>query len=147
MSCPFYGFHLAEMVPPAMLAEELAEHGFPKLTMVSQMGNQCAIVRTAYAPCRMEVRGQGPDWQTCELGESVRLVQRLHQIGRVYPEWGAPWVAFAEWFKRKGGEGGGLHQNPAGVGGGEGSASIGAGGDGEAGGDSHGPEAAGAGQR
>ena len=56
MNCPFYGRHTV-----------LRGAAFPIL--IAQQGNQCAVITTAYSPCRMEIDGQEPDWRTCPLLE------------------------------------------------------------------------------
>lgn len=48
MTCPFYGKHdtgLGVLLPTR--------------------GNQCAVVRIAYAPCLMEIMEFTPDWAAC----------------------------------------------------------------------------------
>lgn len=47
--CRFYGCHA---VPRAQV-------------LVESQGNQCALVRDAYAPCQMEIEGKPVDWQKC----------------------------------------------------------------------------------
>jgi hypothetical protein len=33
---------------------------------------QCGLIEERYAPCRMEVRGQHPDFNLCELNGTMR---------------------------------------------------------------------------
>jgi hypothetical protein len=49
--CRFYGCHAIVSM------QVLAESG----------GNQCALITNAYAPCRMEIEGNPPDWSKCPL--------------------------------------------------------------------------------
>jgi hypothetical protein len=55
MSCPFYGnSHFA-----------LAAHG----VLMTQHGNECALITGAFSPCRMEVGGVAPHWPSCPLNK------------------------------------------------------------------------------
>ncbi|MGH6629862.1 MAG: hypothetical protein ACREB3_09035, partial [Burkholderiales bacterium] len=56
MKCKYYGFHA---VPKHRL-------------IVSQGGNQCALVTESYAPCYMEISGQAPDLDLCALKSTSR---------------------------------------------------------------------------
>lgn len=57
--CKFYGFC-----------------SFPDLkVMVTQGGNQCALISEAYSPCRMEVRGLAVEFEACELRGSARALE------------------------------------------------------------------------
>lgn len=50
MTCPFYG------------------HGDTGLGMlIPTQGNQCAVVRIAHSPCRMEMAGRPVEWESCVL--------------------------------------------------------------------------------
>jgi hypothetical protein len=62
-NCPFYG--------RALFMGILG--GKPPFVLVDQEGNQCALVMTAYAPCRMEIDGDTPDWRTCLLVREIRM--------------------------------------------------------------------------
>jgi hypothetical protein len=42
--------------------------------LIPQHGNECALITTAYAPCRMEIAGDTPDLQRCELAGSARAI-------------------------------------------------------------------------
>jgi hypothetical protein len=57
MSCEFYGYHAI----PAMRV--LARSG----------GNQCALVTSAFAPCKMELAGRAPDWPLCPYNPSAPI--------------------------------------------------------------------------
>ena len=61
-ACPFYGMHA---VPEMRL-------------LVSQNGNQCALILDAYSPCRMEMRKETPDLSRCEL-KSTELARMCGQ--------------------------------------------------------------------
>lgn len=54
-NCPFYGRHMTD-------GRHMTENRF---LLIDQNGNQCAIVKDAYAPCFMEIEGNTPDWKTC----------------------------------------------------------------------------------
>lgn len=61
--CPFYGFHYVDRMN----------------AFIDSMGNQCPLVRNAYAPCRMEIKGEMPDWERCQYNNSDSL-QELSNI-------------------------------------------------------------------
>jgi hypothetical protein len=48
----------------------------PKLgLMLETGGNQCGLISEAFAPCRMEMRGQSVDFQACELRGTGRALE------------------------------------------------------------------------
>ncbi len=49
--CPFYGRHLVAIGDPFVL--------------LCSGGNQCALVRMAFAPCKLEVEGWLVNWKVC----------------------------------------------------------------------------------
>lgn len=55
-ACPFYGMHA---VPECR-------------TLVTQGGNQCALVIDSYTPCYMEIEGNAPDLDRCAMKGSDR---------------------------------------------------------------------------
>ena len=59
MNCPFYG---RAFVPVAPYVRDQ-----PPFLLLDQHGNQCALIVTSHAPCRMEMEGETPDWQACAL--------------------------------------------------------------------------------
>lgn len=56
MSCPYYG----KSSPPGNFG------------IVPTGGNQCALITEAHSPCRMEIKGDAPDFEHCELKGSAR---------------------------------------------------------------------------
>ena len=50
MTCPFYGHHDDGLGPPK-----------------PSNGNQCALVRSRFSPCTMQMRGLRIEWWTCLL--------------------------------------------------------------------------------
>lgn len=70
--CPFYGFHYS---------------GFQKVFMDSE-GNQCAIIMQAYAPCKMEFRGQTPDWDKCPFNNwrNREILESIKDSAMVFPK-------------------------------------------------------------
>jgi hypothetical protein len=60
--CPFYGYH-------AVVAARM---------LLPQYGNQCALITSSYAPCRLEARGLLPILEDCEL--------RIHGNAEVFAE-------------------------------------------------------------
>lgn len=62
-NCPFYGRHLH-------LGDR--DNALPIL-LIDSRGNQCALVTTAFAPCRMEIAGRAVDWAECPLIAEIRL--------------------------------------------------------------------------
>jgi hypothetical protein len=60
MSCPFYGYNA------------LPHHR----ALFGSGGNQCALVTTAHASCRLEVyEGREPDLDTCELRGTKNAIE------------------------------------------------------------------------
>jgi hypothetical protein len=49
--------------------------------LVSQLGNECAVVFDAYAPCKMEIGGLYPDEQACDLAQNYKaLAMRREEL-------------------------------------------------------------------
>jgi hypothetical protein len=64
MNCPFYG---RQMYQTGLI-------GGPRpILLIGTNGNQCAIVTTSHAPCRMEIDSEEPDWKTCVLVRELRM--------------------------------------------------------------------------
>ena len=91
--CPFYGFYMHPVMS----------------LMVSQGGNQCALITDSYAPCRMEVSDQTPDWKGCSFFNNPRNAEVLKKIEdsmRVFPKDTAvdstpkEGVALSNWMQR-----------------------------------------------
>jgi hypothetical protein len=59
MNCPFYGRSLFPNFNPERGTEP------PAFYLISTNGNQCAAITGSISPCRMELKHQDPDWQTC----------------------------------------------------------------------------------
>ena len=70
-TCPYYGRHA--VVDFKML--------------VSQGGNQCGLIFESYSPCRMEIRGEQPDFAACEFNGTGRALElaRYRQVLVVPP--------------------------------------------------------------
>ena len=64
-NCPFYG--------RAMFVSPIPTRSHPPFVLIPQSGNQCALVLSSNSPCRMELDGDTPDWQTCLLVRDVRM--------------------------------------------------------------------------
>lgn len=65
-NCPFYGRH--------MYIPQVTSGGRPfPFILMSQGGNQCALVINSYAPCWMETHNQPIDWKQCPLVKDIRL--------------------------------------------------------------------------
>jgi len=64
MSCPFYGKCAIPMLQ----------------RVVSQNGNQCALIMESFSPCRMEVHGgKTPDWDRCSLNTG-KMRERAQEV-------------------------------------------------------------------
>jgi hypothetical protein len=61
VNCPFYGRHLT----PAASAHAFQEARRHPFALISQHGNQCAIVTDSYAPCLLEIAGLPIEWAEC----------------------------------------------------------------------------------
>lgn len=64
INCPFYGSHMYHA------ASKLVE---PPFFLVSSHGNQCALIVTAYAPCKLELAGHRVDWRRCDVAHQLRV--------------------------------------------------------------------------
>jgi hypothetical protein len=64
VNCPFYG--------RALFVSQTPRGSDPPFVLFDQHGNQCGLVVTSYAPCRMEIEHQEPDWKSCFLVRIVR---------------------------------------------------------------------------
>lgn len=42
--------------------------------LVASHGNQCALIYNAHSPCRMEIEGDEPDLENCELHNTAREI-------------------------------------------------------------------------
>jgi hypothetical protein len=73
-NCPFFGYQAIEKLR----------------VMAASGGNQCALIDSAYAPCRMVIAGQNPNWAQCPM-------QRV-----VLPEFAADVASFAKVDLRNG---------------------------------------------
>jgi len=90
--CPFYGFFGA----PA------------QGVFLDQGGNQCALLTTSYSPCRMEMRGEIPNWDGCPFNieeDSKKFLRELADSFRVFPDEFRPegvksWegISFRTWY-------------------------------------------------
>jgi hypothetical protein len=69
MNCPFYG--------RALFASHFVTQNQPPFVLFRQDGNQCAIVVRSYAPCRMEMDGETPDWKRCILVREMRMEETV----------------------------------------------------------------------
>lgn len=59
MPCPFSGKHAVPLMN----------------LLVTSQGNQCALITSSYAPCRLEMEGDpAPDLGNCEWKNSQRAV-------------------------------------------------------------------------
>jgi hypothetical protein len=63
MNCIFYGYSMYQA----------HYNNQPPFVLFKTNGNQCALITTSHAPCRMEMAGETPDWQTCILVREVRM--------------------------------------------------------------------------
>lgn len=68
MNCPFYG--RAMFYSPVPRSQ-------PPFVLFPQNGNQCALILSSHAPCRMELDGETPDWKTCILVREIRMEETV----------------------------------------------------------------------
>ena len=59
MQCPFYGHAANEALR----------------TLAPTLGNQCALITTSHAPCRLEIRGERVDLEACPLNGTQRAIE------------------------------------------------------------------------
>lgn len=62
-NCPFYGRYYFRPGPI---------HPYP-FALMRSVSNQCALITTAHAPCKMETLGLSPDWKLCPVMAGVIL--------------------------------------------------------------------------
>ena len=65
MNCPFYGYALYP-------AHATPIGDTPPIVLFPTQGNQCALIVSRHAPCRMEASGDLPDWGACILVRSMQ---------------------------------------------------------------------------
>lgn len=56
-NCPFYGRHFVLLGRP--------------FTLVTQHGNECALIATSYSPCLMETESRPIEWSKCPVFGTV----------------------------------------------------------------------------
>jgi len=67
MICPFYGKHAVEEMT----------------LLVTQGGNECALITGKYAPCEMEIGGQRPELENCRwngTGQAIKFAQFENRV-------------------------------------------------------------------
>jgi hypothetical protein len=91
--CPFYGFHTSLSCN----------------AILDQLGNQCGLETREFMPCPMEVRGETPDWNQCDLRNVSRKEKTIANLIRekfrvfaqeFYPIKGKSWkgISFKQWL-------------------------------------------------
>lgn len=67
--------------------------------MLDTSGNQCALVKTAHSPCRMEVEGYNPALSHCVLAADQFIPAQALITTHVLVNWKEE-ITLAEWVTR-----------------------------------------------
>ena len=88
--CPFYACHISASKELRVMVQHRED------------SNQCGLIVSSLAPCRMEMAETDPDWKNCPLRNQYgerQMFESLRDL-RVFPKDSKTGISFDEWIAR-----------------------------------------------